>query len=169
MQLIDIDKARYRKHLNIIIAGFIGTLLILALVFGQLLIMSFAQDDISNFRYNLLGVVLSLLACAAILHTLKTSEFFNEIYYVWQIKQIQNSIYRKLKKIKAAANNEDSNALIILVFYYQSLKQVYELDDNILTITIVNKDLSKIQEMIEKQDLDITAEQFDKTLLSAYS
>jgi len=169
MQLIEIDKARYRKHLNIIIAGFIGTLLILALVFGQLLIMSFAQEGINNFRYNLLGVVLSLLACAAILHTLKTSVFFKEIYYVWQIKQIQNLIYRKLKKIKAAAKDDDANALIILVFYYQSLKQIYQLDDNTLTIAIVEKDLNEIQLMIEKQYLDITTEQFDKKLLSAYN
>jgi hypothetical protein len=169
MQLIEIDKARYRKHLNIIIAGFIATLLILALVFGQLLIMSFAQEEVNNFRYNLLGVVLSLLACAAILHTLKTSVFFNEIYYVWQIKQIQNLIYRKLKKIKAAAKDDDANALIILVFYYQSLKQIYQLDDNTLTIAIVEKDLNEIQLMIEKQYLDITTEQFDKKLLSAYN
>lgn len=169
MQLINIDKTRYRKHLNIIIAGFIGSLLVLALVFGQLLIAAFAQEGVNNFNYNLLGVVLSLLACAATLHTLKKSDFFIEIYYVWQIKQIQNSIYRKLKKIKAAANNNESNALIILSFYYQSLQQVYQLDDNTLTITKVNKDLSDLQETIANKKLTISAEQFDKKLISSYS
>ncbi len=169
MQLINIDKTRYRKHLNIIIAGFIGSLLVLALVFGQLLIAMFAQEGINNFRYNLLGVVLSLLACAAILHTLKKSAFFKEIYYIWQIKQIQNLIFRKLKKIKAAANNDDTNALIILVFYYQSLQQVYQLDDNMLTITKVNKDLSDLQETIANKNFTISVEQFDKKLISSYS
>jgi len=169
MQLIEIDKARYRKHLNIIIAGFIGTLLVLALVFGQILIASFAQEGVNNFRYNLLGVVLSLFACAAILHTLKNSVFFKEIYYVWQVKQIQNLIYRKLKKIKAAAKTYDTNALIILSFYYQSLQQVYQLDDNTLTITIVNKELSDLQEAITNKNLNISAEQFDKKLINSYS
>lgn len=169
MQLINIDKTRYRKHLNIIISGFITTLLVLALVFGQLLIAGFAQEGVNNFRYNLLGVVLSLLACAAILHTLKHSDFFKEIYYVWQIKQVQNLIYRKLKKIKAAANKDDINALVILSFYYQSLQQVYQLDDNTLTIAKVNKDLSDLQQTIASKNLNINAEQFDKKLLSSYS
>ena len=169
MQLIDIDKTRYRKHLNIVIAGFIATLLVLALIFGQLLIASFAQEGVSNFRYNFLGVVLALLACAAILHTLKTSVFFKEIYYVWQLKQLQNLIYRKLKKIKAAAVNEEQSALIILLFYYQGLKQVYQLDDNTLTINKVNDEITKLQETITNKNLTISADQFTKNLLHSYS
>ena len=169
MQLINIDKTRYRKHLNIIIASFIGSLLVLALVFGQVLITIFGQEGVNNFRYNLLGVILSLFACAAILHTLKNSKFFKEIYYVWRVKQIQNLIYRKLKKIKAAAKTYDTNALIILSFYYQILQQVYQLDDNTLTITIVNKELSDLQEAITNKNLNISAEQFDIKLINSYS
>ncbi|GAA6173375.1 DUF3087 domain-containing protein [Colwellia sp. KU-HH00111] len=169
MQLTDIDKSRYRKHLNIVIAGFIGTLLVLALIFGQLLIVSFGQEGVSNFRYNLLGVILSLLACAAILHQLKSSLFFAEIYYVWQLKQLQNLIFRKLKKLKLAADNDDKNALIVLLFYYQSLQQVYHLDDNTLTINTVDKNLTDLQETIANKNLTIRVEQFDKKLLSSYS
>ncbi len=168
MQLIDIDKTRYRKHLNIAIVGFIGTLFILALIFGQVLIASFAQEGVNNFRYNLLGVILSLLACAATLQTLKNSDFFTEIYYVWQVKQIHNLIYRKLKKIKTAANNDDINALVILFFYYQSLKQVYLLDDNTLTISKVEQDLTDLQEKITRKNLTISEAQFNKKLLAAY-
>jgi hypothetical protein len=169
MQLMNIDKALYRKHLNIVIVGFISTLLVLALMFGQLLIMGFGEEGVNNFRYYLLGVVLSLLACMAILHTLKTSAFFKEIYYVWQIKQIQNLIYRKLKKIKAAAKDAEQEALIILTFYYQSQQQVYQLDDNTLTIEKVNKDLEGIQEIIANKNFTINAEQFDKKLLASYA
>jgi len=169
MQLINIDKALYRKNLNIVIGGFIATLLVLALIFGQLLIMAFAEEGVSNFRYNLLGVILSLLACAAILHSVKKNLFFKEIYYVWQLKQLQNSIFRKLAKIKLAAKSEDETALIILVFYYQSLKLVYLLDDNTLTLSKVDKDLSALQETIANNNLTLTAEQFDKSLLTSYS
>jgi len=169
MQLVKIDKALYRKNLNIIIGGFIATLLVLSLVFGQLLIMSFAQEGVSNFKLNLLGVVLALLACAAILHSLKTSLFFKEVYYVWQLKQCQNSIFRKLVKIKAAAKSDDNNALIILMFYYQSLKLVYLLDDNTLTMSKVEQELNALQERVSDNKLILTAEQFDKSLLSSYS
>jgi len=169
MQLINIDKSLYRKHLNIVIVGFIATLLILSLVFGQLLIASFEVEGVSNFRYNLLGVILSLMACAAILHSLKSTLFFTEVYYVWQLKQTQNSIFRKLTKIKAAAKNNNENALIILLYYYQSLKLVYQLDDNTLTISTVEKDLNKLQEIITRNEFTISAEQFDKSLLTNFS
>ncbi len=168
MQLININKTRYRKHLNTVIAGFIITLLILALVFGQLLIALFAQEDLNNFRYNLLGVILALLACAAILHSLKNSAFFVEIYYVWQLKQIQNLIYRKLKKIKVGVENDETNAMIILLFYYQSLQQVYQLDDNTLTIANVDQQLNDLQETIANKCININAEQFNKKLLDSY-
>lgn len=169
MQLMNIDKARYRKHLNIVIVGFIATLLVLALTFGQLLILGFAEEGVNNFKYNLLGVILALLACMAILHTLKTSELFKEVYYVWQIKQVQNLIFRKLKKIKAAGKELEEDALIILTFYYQSQQQVYELDDNTITMSKVNQEINDLQELVTSANLSISAEQFDKKLLSSYS
>ncbi len=168
MQLMNIDKARYRKHLNIVIVGFIATLLVLALVFGQLLISSFSEEGVNNFKYNLLGVILSLLACMAAIHSLKSSDFFKEIYYVWQVKQIQNLVYRKLKKIEQAAKNQEIEALIVLTFYYQSQQQVYQLDDNTLTISKVNKKLSDLQELIASNELTVDVEQFDKKLIAAF-
>jgi len=168
MQLMNIDKARYRKHLNIVIVVFISILLVLALTFGQLLILNFGQEGVNNFRFNLLGVILSLLACMAALHTLKTSDFFKEIYYVWQIKQLQNLIYRKLKKVKKAAKGLEQEALIILTFYYQSQQQVYQLDDNTLTINKVNKDLADLQETIDNSNLTVNAEQFEKKLITSF-
>lgn len=169
MQLIEINKTLYRKNLNIVICGFIATLLVLSLILGQLLIFSFGTEGVSNFKYNLFGVTLALLVCATILHRAKRTFFFTEIYYVWQLKQIQNSIYRKLVKVKAAAKNNDENALIILLFYYQSLKLVYLLDDNTLTLSKVEGELSKVQETIANINLTITAAQFDKKLLTSIS
>jgi len=56
-----------------------------------------------------------------------------------------------------------------LTFYYQSQQQVYQLDDNTLTIEKVNKDLADIQEIIANKDFTINAEQFDKKLLTSYA
>ncbi len=200
MKLIEIEKATYRKHLNIIIVCFIASLLILALAYGQGLIMVFADNNIvaettintgsgaegfanektsealageeatapNNFKFNFFGVLLALLTCVLALHKLRASAFFKEVYYVWQVKQLQNLIYRKLKKIKAAAENDDVDALVILSFYYASLKQVYLLDDNTLTMSKLNKDISELNTRIENKNLTITADQFDKALLANY-
>jgi len=181
MQLIDIDKARYRKNLNIVIVGFIGSLLVLSLLFGSILISLFStvgdsaviqaasgvlNDSVSdaanvepetNFRYNLLGVVLALFANAAVLHSIKNSDYFKEIYYVWQVKQLQNLIYRKLKKVKAAGKEGDETALIILSFYYQCQIQVYKLDDNTITLSSIEKHLKEVNDTIANKGLSINA------------
>lgn len=203
MQLQDVSKTTYRKNLNVIIAGFIITLLCLSLAFGRLLIAGFSdlgysadagqnteltnsvndndaqnvqpinqdlsQEPPSNFKYNFLGVFLALLACAAILHSLKTTKYFHEVYYVWQLKQIQNLIYRKLKTIKKASDADDETAILILKFYYQSLQQVYQLDDNTLTMSTIHKELNQIDELIAQKNLQVTTVRFDKSLLASYS
>jgi hypothetical protein len=87
---------------------------------------------------------------------------------VWQVKQIQNLIYRKVKKVKKAAKNLEPNALIILSFYYHSQKQVYQLDDNTLTIAKVNKEIADLQEIITDNNLTISAEQFEKKLITSF-
>lgn len=185
MQLIDIDKVRYRKHLNIVIVGFISSLLVLSLLFGTILISLLSTvgetnellqagneavqvEQGSNFSYNLLGVILALLANAAILHRIKKSHFFTEIYYVWQIKQLQNLVYRKLKKIKIAAKEGEEAALIILSFYYQSQLQIYQLDDNTITLETIEKHLQQVNDSIAEHGLTISADQFEKSLIAQY-
>jgi len=211
MQLIEIDKVRYRKNLNIIIVGFISSLLVLSLLFGTVFISAFSnvsditpsvqaellpsereQNELSqpevgvtekasegvnvqveveqdsNFRYNLLGVILALLANAAILHSAKNSAFFTEVYYVWKVKQLQNLVYRKLKKIKLAAKSGEETALIILSFYYQSQLQVYQLDDNTITLETIQKHLQELNDTINEFGLTISSDQFDKSLIATY-
>lgn len=92
---------------------------------------------------------------------------FKEVYYVWQLKQIHNLIYRKLKKIKALAAEDNIDALTILFFYYNSIKQVYLLDDNTLTLSKVDAELTALNANIAERNLTITLEQFDKSLLAA--
>jgi len=187
MKLKDIDKKTYRSKLNQVIVGFILTLAILAIAFGAILIALFtdplAVDNISlssistaiesggnssNFKYNFLGVILALLACAAILQQLKNKPFFNEIYYIWQLKQIQNTIYRRLKKIKKASLDADKNALIVLKYYYASLKQLYILDDNTITLSTLEADISKLDQLITDLGKEIHVDQFTQAMLSSY-
>lgn len=168
MNLIEVEKAVYRKHLNIVILVFVSCFIVLSLIFGAGLIAAFSDGQSSNFRFNLFGVILGLLCCLTVLNKLKKNGYFKEIYYVWQLKQIHNSIYRRLKKIKSASLTGDVNALIILNFYYQSTRQVYLLDDNTLVIAKVEKDISALNEILQKDNIQLCVEQFDKTLLDAF-
>jgi hypothetical protein len=168
MKLIEIDKTRYRKHLNIIIVGFIAIFTLLSLGYGQLLISLFSDGEGSNFRYNLMGVILGLLSSGLILSKLREHDFFYEVYYVWRLKQIMNLIYRKLKNIKAQAATNNVNALIILLYYYQASRQVYLLDDNTMTLSAITKTLDKIQAQITKLNLSISSDDFDRAMLDTF-
>jgi len=181
MKIIEIDKQVYRKRLNIVIIAFIATFTILAVTFGTLLIEMLATDvsladkltseDSNNFKTNLFGVILALIACFAMLYRLKDTEYFKEIYYVWQLKQIHNIIYRRLKKIKTAAKNEktpDINALIILNYYYVGLKKLYLLDDNTLVLSTLHKNIDELNTILVGHNIEVTTVQFNKEMLTSY-
>jgi len=185
MKLIEIDKIRYRHRLNRVIIAFIAGLTLLSVGFGSLLIWLFTESSlgqitttdvvdvnqapVSNFKYNLIGVILALFSCAAVLNRVKTSLYFYEIYYVWRIKQLHNLIFRRLKKIKQAAEQDQLEALIILTFYYQSLEQIYLLDDNTLTMSSLKDQQNKLKQQLEQKNLNISTDQFDKAMLLSYS
>jgi hypothetical protein len=220
MQLQFVDKTRYRKHLNIVILGFITTLLVLSLAYGTLFIKLFsdlslpiavttsttmndspqkiepltptpvAESDVvvldydatrlneettefaaqeSNFKYNFLGVFLALLSCGVILNKLKRTSFFTEIYYVWQMKQVHNKIFRKLKYIKKALKNDDETAMLILTFYYQGLIQIYQLDDNTITMPTLTKDIEKLEAQISEKGISVNIEDFELTMVKSFS
>jgi len=73
-----------------------------------------------------------------------------------------------LKRIKKASLEEDENALIVLKFYYASLKQLYILDDNTITMSTLASDISKLDQLITKSGKEIHIDQFTQTLLSSY-
>ncbi|MEE2028091.1 hypothetical protein DIKCMJMK_01954 [Shewanella oneidensis] len=173
MKLQHIDKALYRSNMNLFMMVLVLALIICSLGFGAGLIALFGVEAVpgeptGNFHWNLLGVILAALLCSAIVYQLKTQPFLKEIYYVWQLKQLQNRIYRKLNKIKAAATSNDINALITLLFYFTSLRQVYLLDDNTLTLSAVDKELTQVQEQCEALGLTLSAEQFEVELLAGF-
>ncbi len=165
MKLIDIDKATYRKHANIVIGCFIVSLVVLSLSVSYGLIAFFGEvpaegEPTGNFRFNLIGVVVAALICASILYKLRHHPFLSEVYYVWRIKQLNNRIYRKLKKVKAAAETNDKNALACLMFYYAALKQVYLLDDNTLTMSPLERDIIQLNQKAGFLELELTVDDF---------
>lgn len=174
MKLIEIDKITYREHLNRVIIVFIACLAFLSLLMGQLLIRLWGQVEVAtgestgNFHLNFLGVLLAFALCGGVLYRQRHHAYFKEIYYVSRLKALHNRIYRKLKAIKLAAQNNDVNALIILSFYYTSLKFVYLLDDNTLTLGEVDVELNRINQQIERLGLTVGAQDFSAELLTRF-
>jgi len=174
MKLQKINKEEYRKKMNLLLVSLVGSLALFAIVFGSILIELFGSagsisgEATGNFHLNVLGVILSVALNAFIASRVKGHDYFKEALYVWNLKQTHNQIYRKLKRIQPKAEQGDREALTILYFYYTTQKQVYDLDNNTLTIKTVQQSLDNIQELSEKWSIELDIEAFSKDLIAKF-
>ncbi len=174
MKLQKINKEEYRKKMNLVLVSLVGSLAVFAIVFGTILIdlfgsgQSTAGESTGNFHLNVLGVILSVALNAFIASRVKGHDYFKEALYIWNLKQIHNQIYRKLKRIQPKAEQGDRDALTILYFYYTTQKQVYDLDNNTLTIKTVQQSLDNIVELSDKWSIELDIEAFSKDLVAKY-
>ncbi|MEZ8227847.1 DUF3087 family protein [Vibrio splendidus] len=174
MKLQKINKEEYRKKMNLLLVSLVGSLALFAIVFGSILIELFGSvvsvtgEATGNFHLNVLGVILSVALNAFIASRVKGHNYFKEALYVWNLKQIHNQIYRKLKRIQPKAEQGDREALTILYFYYTTQKQVYDLDNNTLTIKMVQQSLDNIVELSKKWSIELDIEAFSKDLVAKF-
>jgi hypothetical protein len=155
MQLLKIDKARYRKHLNIVIISCVAALAVGSLAIAQLLIAIFPDESGTHFHWNLSGVIVTSLIIAFILNKYRKHDFMREVVYVWELKKALNKINRKMLKLQAAAENGDINAMLAIHYSYAGSRLLWQLDDN----TIIMDQLA-----IGQAELDVLAAKFKVTL-----
>lgn len=174
MKLVQVDKAQYRKMTNQVQFGLIAILAISSLAFGQILIAFLGAEPVvsgeptGNFYFNFGGVILGLMLCTFVVKHGRKKPQYADVYYVWQLKQLQNKIFRKLNAVQQVASNNDAQALTILLFYYQSLALVYQLDNNTLTLSDVNRELDKLTQQIETNGLVCNVDDFRSDWLAKY-
>ncbi|MFH4529104.1 DUF3087 domain-containing protein [Vibrio diabolicus] len=174
MEIKKINKDIYKKKVNLVIGGFVALLAISSLAFSTLLIVLFGNTEVvpeqstGNFHWNLIGVVLAVATSLSLLNQIKTRPYMEEVLYVWKLKQLHNKIFRKLKSIKAAASSDDVKALTTLKFYYKTQQQVFELDNNTLTMNSVNKELEAIEQIEAAQSLDLDITSFKERWVDTY-
>ena len=166
MKLQTIDKALYRKRLNILLAASITILLITSLSVSSMLISFFGSEvDGDNFWWNLVGVVSGLAVISALFKIMAGKPFMAEVNYVRGLKKEMNRIYRSSKKLQAALEANDKNAIIISYFNLQASKQVYQLDNNTLTMDELNTKIELLNDKIEQLGLTISVDDYQSDLL----
>ncbi|GAC28738.1 DUF3087 domain-containing protein [Brumicola pallidula] len=168
MQLIDINKKRYRRHLNYIIVACVVSLIIGCLAISQLLIAVFPDESGSHFHWNLTGVVITSLLIGLILNKYRTHDFMIEVAYVWDLKQVLNRINRKMLKLKAAAQEGNINALLAINFSYAGSRLLWELDDNLIIMDQLAIDQAEIDSLAMKYNLILKAEDYDEAVLKEF-
>lgn len=168
MQLEKINKERYRKHLNRVIVVCIIALTCLSLAISQSAIYLFTDREGSHFWLNVTGVAIALATIAGVLNKYKLHPFMTEVYYVWRLKQQINYIHRKSIKLNKAIAEDDSQAMLIMAFYYKACRQLYELDDNTITLSSLTAKSNELERQIENLQLTINIEDYQQSLLQDY-
>jgi hypothetical protein len=168
MQLIEIDKVRYRRHLNLVIAWCIGGLVLGSLAISQTLIGLFPDESGSHFNWNLLGVVVTSVTIAGLLKKYRTHDFMTEVVYVWDLKQVLNKINRKMLKLKAASLEGNLDALIAIHYSYAGSRLLWQLDDNTLVMDELVTQQADLDSLAKKYNLTLNTDDYDKRTLKQF-
>lgn len=168
MQLIQIDKARYRKHLNRVIIGCGLALAGGSLAISQTLIALFPDESGSHFHWNLLGVVVTSIAIVFLLNKYRKHDYMTEVVYVWELKQALNKITRKMAKLKAAGREGDANALLAIHYSYAGSRLLWQLDDNTITMDELAIKQTELDSVAEKFNLKLDENDYHEDILKAF-
>ena len=168
MQLKEIDKTRYRRHLNVVFAGIAVALIILTLGISTLYIQLLSTPEKSHFFHNLAGVITAAGIVIYVLNKFRSHPFMFEVVYVWDLKQQLNRIHRKQRKIEAAVENNDHDAMIILNFQYRGSKQLYELDDNTITMQELLGKIELLDKRMEATGLSVSTDSYEPAMLDRF-
>ena len=168
MQLIEIDKARYHKHLRVVFAGIAVALMLVTVAASTLFIYLFSVPDVSHFLHNLAGVASAAVIVFIVLSKLRQHPYLFEVVYVWDLKQQLNRIHRKLRKIEVAVENNDDDAMNIMNYMYRGSKQLYELDDNVITMDSLDSKLSVLNQRMKDAGLSLSVDAYNPTMLDRF-
>ncbi|WP_392343279.1 DUF3087 domain-containing protein [Pseudoalteromonas prydzensis] len=168
MQLIQIDKARYRKHLNRVIIGCGLALAAGSLAISQTLIALFPDESGSHFHWNLLGVIVTSITIGWALNKYRGHDYMTEVVYVWELKQALNKITRKMAKLKAAGRKGDPQALLAIHYSYAGSRLLWQLDDNTITMDELAIKQAELDSVAAQFNVTLNADDYDESILKQY-
>ena len=168
MKLIQINKTRYRKHLNVVIVCCIVALTSGSLGIAQALIALLPDPDGSHFHWNLLGVILTAMMIGGVLSRFKHHPFMTEVVYVWELKQVLNKLTRKMEKLKQAAQKGDLVAMNAIQYSYAGSRLLWQLDDNTLVMDELSIAQAELDVLAKHHNVSLDASSFQIAHLKQY-
>ncbi|WP_428036877.1 DUF3087 family protein [Amphritea sp.] len=168
MQLKQINKERYAKHYKQIMIGAVVVVAAVALTLSTVLIQLIGNPEGSNFWLNLTGVITGGVVVLSLLRHYRDHEYMYEVVYVWDLKQLLNKIYRKQKKIMAAVEEGDRDAMVIMNWSYSGSEQLYNLDNNTITMEDLLRSKKTLEQTIERSGFTVTTDDFQPTMLDKF-
>lgn len=168
MKLKEIDKARYRKHLNVVLFCMAAALIVIAQGTSALFIYVFSEPEASHFYHIMAAVAAAAAIVVYVVNKYRYHSYMSEVVYVWDLKQQLNKIQRKQRKLKSAVEGGDKDAMVVMNFMYRGSKQLYELDDNTITIEDLVLLNNALEQRMEKAGLSLSTDLFKPGMLDRF-
>ncbi|MCE2595126.1 DUF3087 domain-containing protein [Motilimonas cestriensis] len=168
MILTDINKAQYRHRLNRVIIACIVVLTVSALSISTALIYFFSDGSETHFMLNLTGVVLGGGLVLQLLRHFRTHPYMHEIMYVWDLKQELNLINRRLRKVQQAAQQGNYHAMLALHFSYQGSQQLWQLDDNTITLDDLRPLMNELDKLAQQFNYELKTDAYSRDMLKEF-
>ena len=87
---------------------------------------------------------------------------------MWNLKKQLNLIYRKQHKIEPLIEDNNVDAMVIMNYMYQGSKQLYELDDNTITMSDLAIKARHLNTKLEEKQLKLTTDDYYSGLLGQF-
>jgi len=156
MPLKKIDKTLYRNHLRVVFAGMALALMIISVATSALFIYLLSSPDFAA------------IIVFVVLNKIRHHSYMYEVVYVWDLKQQLNRINRKLRKIEVAVESNDNDAMVIMNFMYRGSKQLYELDDNTITMESLISKINVLDQRMQDSGLNLSTSAYDPAMLDQF-
>ena len=158
----------YRNHLRVVFVGMALALMVISIATSTLFIYLFSSPEVSHFLHNLAGVAVAAIIVFVVLNKVRQHSYMFEVVYVWDLKQQLNRINRKLRKIEAAVESNDNDAMVIMDFMYRGSKQLYELDDNTITMGSLISKINVLEQHMQDSGLSLSASDYEPAMLDQF-
>lgn len=168
MRLKEIDKGRYKSRFRVVFAAIVAALMVISLAVSSFVIQVFSTPEAPHFWHNLGGVIVAAIIVAVVLNKWRDHPYLYEVVYVWDLKQELNRIHRKLKRIEPKVEQQDRDALIVMNFMYRGSKQLYELDDNTITMDTLLPKLLAHEQKMQAAGLSTSTDEYAPVMLDRF-
>ncbi len=140
---------------------------VLAMSLSALAVALLGSPEGSNFRWNLAGVLLGLVATIMLVRSLFWRQnWMQPAVYGWQLKRSLMSVTNVMHQVEAGVQSGSPEAMKLLRFYHLGQLEMHRLDGNPQAADDLSKQMEQHRKAMLEKGLSIEQYRFDPAWLN---
>ncbi|UAX00074.1 DUF3087 domain-containing protein [Halopseudomonas nanhaiensis] len=160
------DPERYRRETRKSTLIVAVSFAVLAMCFSALAVALFGSPESDNFRWNLTGVALGLIAAVILVRTVFWSQpWMESAAYGWRLKRSLMRITDIMHHVESGVKTRSPEAMKLLRFYHLGQIEMHRLDGNTQALHDMSGEMEKHREAMQEDGLDTNQYRLDPAWL----